>query len=89
MQIVKTKLEAVLKSQPHEYQVIFKKKDQTVRRMLCLNDVPSQKGGENKVERTSNNYMTVFDTEKKAFRTVNLASVISGRLADGSEFTVV
>jgi hypothetical protein len=58
------------------YSVVFKKKDGTKRTMMAKQGVQHNlKGGVNKVIKDSNDYISTFDVEKFAYRTINLATV--------------
>lgn len=60
------------------YQVTFVKKDHTVRKMNAQQGIEHDlKGGKNNVIRTDNAYITTFDTDKNAYRTINLSTVLA------------
>ena len=81
------RLQSVLAEQPREYQVQFIKKDGTKRVMHCLNNMPGN-GGQNNVVKATNTYMTVYDTEVRGFRTVNLATVLKITTSEGTKFKI-
>lgn len=86
--INRVRIESVLKQQERQYEVTFTKKDGSKRKMFCLNNVPSN-GGRNTVVHDDNAYMTVFDTEKKEFRTINLATVTRIKTSEGRTWKVI
>lgn len=72
-----------------EIVVDFIKLDSTPRTMIMKLGVEHNlKGGENKVERLDRSYMTVFDTQKKKYRTLNL-STLTHITINGETLTVV
>lgn len=69
--------------------IVFTKKDGTIRKLTGRLGVRSYlKGGENRTVRDDNSYLTVFDVQKLAYRTVNLETVHSIR-AKGTLYEVV
>jgi hypothetical protein len=90
MKINKTKLQAVIQSAGHTiFHVDFVKKDRTPRRMNARLQVhKGLKGGENKVVRPDNDYITVFSMQDNAFRTVNLDTITALKVR-GTEYEVV
>lgn len=55
------------------FSVIFEKKDGTLRKMHCRMGVTKHlKGGTKKYDAASLNYLTVYDLQKKAYRTINV-----------------
>jgi len=46
------------------------------------------KGGQNKVVRPDNSYLTVFDMKKKEYRTLNLKTLLRLKI-DGVEYEIV
>ena len=69
--------------------VNFTKKDGSDRKMLAKLGVHKYlKGGQNKVVKCENNYVTVFDMKAVGYRTVNLATVKSLRVR-GVEYEVI
>jgi hypothetical protein len=55
------------------FSVIFQKKDGTLREMVCRLGVTKHlKGGELKYSPEDFNYLTVFDMQKKEYRTINV-----------------
>ena len=68
---------------------VFVKKDGSERTMTFRLGVKKNlKGGENKVERLDRPYLTVFDMQKDAYRTVNLRTLKSITV-DGVTYEVV
>ena len=68
------------------FRVVFRKKDGTLRKMVCRRGVKKHlKGGENKVEAPDRPYMTVFDLQAGGYRTVNTDTVLSIK-AGGREY---
>ena len=60
--------------------VIFIKKDGTQRAMLCRLGVTKHlKGGESKLN--ADQYLTVFDVQKEAYRAINRDTIVSVKLA--------
>jgi hypothetical protein len=55
-----------------EYEVTFKKKDNSDRTMICSNNLPEPKGSGRCPAHIQNSYMLVFDVEKQNYRLVNL-----------------
>lgn len=59
------------------FRVCFVKKDGTTREMIARFGVKKHlKGGELKYNPESLNYLTVFDVQKKAYRTINMNNLI-------------
>lgn len=55
------------------FTAIFTKKDGSVRKMNCRLQVKKHlKGGTKKYDAASLNYLTVYDLQKKAYRTINV-----------------
>ena len=62
--------------------VTFTKKDGTDRKMVArLGVKKGLKGGENKVVKPDNSYMTVYDMQKQAYRTLNLRTIKNIKLS--------
>ena len=60
--------------------VVFVKKDGTQRAMLCRLGVTKHlKGGESKLN--ADQYLTVFDVQKEAYRAINRDTIVSVKLA--------
>ena len=60
--------------------VVFVKKDGTERAMLCRLGVTKHlKGGESKLN--ADQYLTVFDVQKEAYRAINKDTILSVKLA--------
>jgi hypothetical protein len=60
--------------------VVFVKKDGTERSMLCRLGVTKHlKGGESKLN--ADQYLTVFDVQKEAYRAINKETILSVKLA--------
>ena len=60
--------------------VTFIKKDGTERTMLCRLGVTKHlKGGESKLN--ADQYLTVFDVQKEAYRAINRDTIVSVKLA--------
>ena len=60
--------------------VTFIKKDGTERAMLCRLGVTKHlKGGESKLN--ADQYLTVFDVQKEAYRAINKETILSVKLA--------
>lgn len=60
--------------------VVFVKKDGTQRAMLCRLGVTKHlKGGESKLD--ADQYLTVFDVQKEAYRAINRDTIVSVKLA--------
>ena len=60
--------------------VVFIKKDGTQRAMLCRLGVTKHlKGGESKLD--ADQYLTVFDVQKEAYRAINRDTIVSVKLA--------
>ena len=69
----KAKALSIIEQQDENFYAEFKKKDGTLRRMQCRMGVEyNLKGGTNKVMKPSNGYVTVFDVDKFAYRTLNV-----------------
>jgi len=69
--------------------ITFIKKDGSVRRLTGRFGVRSHlRGGVNKVVNDANSYLTIFDTHKMAYRTVNLDTIQTVR-AKGVEYWVL
>jgi len=65
--------------------VTFIKKDGTERSMLCRLGVTKHlKGGESKLN--ADQYLTVFDVQKEAYRAINRDTIVSVKLA-GATYT--
>jgi hypothetical protein len=65
--------------------VVFVKKDGTERSMLCRLGVTKHlKGGESKLN--ADQYLTVFDVQKEAYRAINKETILSVKLA-GNTYT--
>lgn len=65
--------------------VVFIKKDGTQRAMLCRLGVTKHlKGGESKLD--ADQYLTVFDVQKEAYRAINRDTIVSVKLA-GTTYT--
>lgn len=65
--------------------VTFIKKDGTERSMLCRLGVTKHlKGGESKLN--ADQYLTVFDVQKEAYRAINKETILSVKLA-GATYT--
>lgn len=77
--IARTKvLELINSTKGRIFTAEFVKKDHTVRTMNCRKGVTRfLKGGENKVVKLGNDYVTVFDMQNHGYRTLNLGSVLS------------
>ena len=84
--LCRTKLiEKIAESTGSNYRVWFKKKDGTKREMYARQGVEyNLKGGTNRVVKPSNDYISTFDVDKFAYRTINLATVyqieVNGKL---------
>lgn len=71
------------------YTVEFKKKNGEVREMLCRQGVEyNLKGGTNKVVKSSNDYVSTFDVDKFAYRTINIATM-TRLMVNGEVYKVV
>lgn len=69
--------------------VTFEKKDKTLRTMNArLGVTKFLVGGENKVVKPSNSYMTVWDKHANGYRTINLATIKELHV-NGEQFKVV
>ena len=81
--IARTKLENVLVGTGGKFfGVTFKKKDGSLRALHGRMGVTKYlKGGRNNVVKNANSYITVYDMQKKGYRTVNLDTETSVRLA--------
>lgn len=63
------------------FSVVFIKKDGTSRRMTCLTGVKKHlKGGESTIAHKPN-LLSVWDTEKREYRSVNLDTVLTARVS--------
>jgi hypothetical protein len=70
------------------FSVEFIKKDGTIRRMTCRFEVKKYlKGGSLAYDAASLNYLTVFDMEKKEYRTVNL-NTLQKLTFEGNTYTI-
>ncbi len=89
MQIARTKLDAFLaKTAGKIFTADFVKKDGTVRSLNCRKGVNQfLKGGTNKVVQASNDYITVYDMQKRGYRTLNLGSVLAVRF-QGNAYSI-
>jgi hypothetical protein len=79
----RTKLELYLKrtARGKIFSVIFIKKDNTLRKMLCRFDVvKGVKGTGFSPSHLDNPYLTVWDMQKGAFRLINLETVLGGKM---------
>ena len=73
----------------HFFGVTFVKKDKTERTMNArLGVAKFLVGGENRVVKPSNSYMTVWDKHANGYRTINLAT-ITKLSVNGEKFEVV
>lgn len=71
------------------FSVTFTKVDGSIRKMICRKGVKyCLKGGTNKVVKESNSYIVAFDIAKRAYRTINLATVFELRFG-GQIYVVV
>lgn len=79
MKLHKTKVMDVIASANNKpYNIVFVKKDRTVRKMHAQQGVEKDlKGGKNKVVKPGNAYITTYDLDKKAYRTINLSTVLA------------
>lgn len=75
--IARTKLEHKLRANGGKYfSVEFTKKDGSIRKLTGRFGVSKDlRGGVNKVVKDDNSYITVYDKDKKSYRTVNLDTV--------------
>ena len=72
-----------------QYEVVFVKKNGELRKMKCLQGVEHNlKGFPNKVVKEENSYLSTFDTVKKAYRTINLATMKT-LIVNGEEYEVI
>ena len=70
------------------FSVVFLKKNGEIRRMNCMLGVKKHlKGGKLKYNAKERGYLIVLDTQKKAYRTVNL-NTISNIKSKGVEYHV-
>lgn len=68
----------ILATKGRIFSVTFTKKDGTERRMVCRTGVQKGvKGVGLKFDPNSKNLMVVFDMQKKAFRMINLSTLLS------------
>ena len=68
----------ILATKGRIFSVTFIKKDGTERRMVCRTGVQKGvKGVGLKFDPSSKNLMVVFDMQKKAFRMINLSTLLS------------
>ncbi len=91
MKIARENLKTFLNNQARKHIVsaVFKKKDQSTRKMAFRLGVKKNlRGGTNKVEALERSYMTVFDMNKNDYRTLNLATVEKIK-TDGVTYVVV
>ena len=88
--VARTKVEKLIEgTKGHFFGVTFTKKDGSKRVMNARLGVKRYlKGGRNNVVRDDNNYITVWDTHAKGYRTVNLATVKEVSL-NGERYKVV
>ncbi|MEA3280206.1 MAG: SH3 beta-barrel fold-containing protein [Thermodesulfobacteriota bacterium] len=88
--ISRMKLESLIESSNGKtFYVRFTKVDGSLRKMRArLGVEEGLKGGVNRVVREDNAYMTVFDTEKGAYRTLNLETVSTLKI-EGERYRVV
>jgi len=77
MEISREKAYEVIKGQKNRiFGATFKKKDGTTRKMIARLGVKAYlSGGENKVVKPENSYITVFDMQKQEYRTLNLRTL--------------
>lgn len=85
--IKRSKVEAFLKDLKGEmFGIDYIKQDETSRSLTGRLDVAPLKGGKNKVEALDRSYLTVFDVEKRGYRTVNLDTAtrlrVNGKVYD-------
>ena len=88
--ISRVKVEALIKTtKGHFFGATFTKKDKSMRVINArLGVTANLKGGKNTVVKQSNSYITVYDTHKRAYRTLNLATVTNLSI-NGSKYKVV
>ena len=89
IKLSRTKVKEVIDASKGVYEVTFKKKDGTVREMLARQNVEHNlQGGVNKVVKPSNDYISTFDVDAFAYRTINLATVTELKV-NGQHYKVV
>jgi hypothetical protein len=70
------------------FSVQFRKKDGTIRDMVCRMGVQKYlKGGEKSYDTDALEYLTVFDMAKEAYRTVNTNTIIKMKV-DGITYNI-
>ncbi len=85
MKIARCKVQELINNTKDVYSVTFKKKDGEIRKMLAKQGVSyNLKGGTNKVVKPTNSYISTFDVNAFAYRTLNLATIISLVINDES-----
>lgn len=70
------------------FSVTFEKKDGTLREMTCRLDVKKHlKGGEKTYDTEAANHLTVFDMQKKGYRTINI-NTLKRLTVDGVSYDI-
>ena len=78
---------AKLRQSKEEFLLVFTKKNMERRVMRCRFGVQHDlKGGINYTQQPRFPYQTVWDLDKKAYRTINMDTAISVIVEDGNEF---
>ena len=90
MKLTREKVQAEIRNQKNKlFSITFIKKDGTDRKMVArLGVKKGLRGGENKVVKPDNSYITVYDMQKDAYRTLNLRTIKEIKLA-GIRYEVV
>ena len=88
--ISRTKVQKVIDgTKGRFFHATFNKVNGDERKMLArLGVTKGLKGGENKVVKDSNDYLTVWDVQSKGYRTLNLGT-LTALSADGIDYEVV
>ena len=88
--LARVHVEKIIRGGGHQFfGVTFEKKDKTLRTMNARLGVEKfLVGGENKVVKPDNSYMTVWDSRAKGYRTINLATITNLNI-HGEKYKVV
>ncbi len=87
--ISRSKVKSLIDASSGVFKVVFKKTDGTIRTMLARQGVEyNLKGGENKVTKPSNGYISTFDVDAFGYRTINLDTVTK-LTVNGTKYKVV
>ncbi len=90
MEIARENVKTKIKAQGNKlFSATFVKVNGQERKMICRLGVKKNlRGGQNKVETEDRSYLTVFDMQKSAYRTLNLRTLKEIKLS-GTNYKVV